>query len=936
MKTIIQDVFFQRDDLGIHETIFGTDFSLKGCSIDGKPGAPAFPVKSIKFALPLKTKPGKIKGKIVKKTLVSQERISASCIQNPIMLLPYDNNSENSTSRKQVMPDADLYKKSINDPIVVMGTPFLIGNIPIVDVLVKPLRYSSDGTVEFIEHVVIEITLEEDLTSYIKPPITRVQRYKEHSLVHELVINPDLVKNLPLEQKDTNISYEIQKPANIDITTMPQLPIPNDYRPFPLPFPLPPKPIIIPKNVDYLIITDNNKWNKAPVEKSGTAGDLVSEFMRLADHKKKRGYRVHVARIEDIVNGGYGNFATGVRDLQEIIRNFLKYFVQKYGVEWLLLGGDVSIIPPRLACACAWGIINKGTINEVPELGCSEWKNTFLGMRINMSDGSELGLSSHFLTNYNTGELIPYKTNNNSNNNTLGWYHTTDGTFTTRSTTRTEWIRVNGPSQKINASMAWYAPNNMIPTDLYYSSLYSHLYNIPGKHDWDLLDTGLYGQHNESNISLGGIDFSVDVHVGRAPVETAEEARIFVDKVIEYDSWGETQPMPTFNRFKKMLYVAEHMERHYHTINPQQGNTMPPSFAHFSVNNNMGYALISAPGNAGNKIICHYNDVSRKQLVYNSKANAQTPGWYYAISQNNLSPSVKKLNIFSFFTVDIPIKTEWIVVWGPPEDISPMCYTTDEDGLDRSIAQQEELRKWMLSYFPRVNQVQRLYTDETDLTANAWAEAGIKHLTAGNLEQELNNGPNFVSLSGHGGWRGVSHLRHDLINRLSNSNKTFIAFVDSCSTCEFDQNDAIGESLLLHPNGGAVAYIGYSRGGWCGVGAAFIMKFFQAMKYSRHLGSLNDSRCNLKNNVVDRLMNIWTILIQNLMGDPEMNVYRDDKDAHPRFVGNKKTKELHRSTCQWVERYMANWNMRYFDTIEEGLNIGYDGCYYCLKEHDHG
>jgi hypothetical protein len=66
-----------------------------------------------------------------------------------------------------------------------------------------------------------------------------------------------------------------------------------------------------------------------------------------------------------------------------------------------------------------------------------------------------------------------------------------------------------------------------------------------------------------------------------------------------------------------------------------------------------------------------------------------------------------------------------------------------------------------------------------------------------------------------------------------------------------------------------------------------------------------------------------------------MNVYRTDEDAYPRFIGNHNTMELHQSTCQWVKK-MASWNKRYFDSIEEGINLGYDGCAFCLKAYNHG
>ena len=69
--------------------------------------------------------------------------------------------------------------------------------------------------------------------------------------------------------------------------------------------------------------------------------------------------------------------------------------------------------------------------------------------------------------------------------------------------------------------MIWYTEENRIPTDLYYSSLYSAWY-VAGKHDWYHLDNGLFGQHNSGNPHLSGIDYIATIGLGRAPVGTQD------------------------------------------------------------------------------------------------------------------------------------------------------------------------------------------------------------------------------------------------------------------------------------------------------------------------------------------------------------------------------------------------------------------------------
>jgi hypothetical protein len=919
MKKITQHLFFQRDDLTVDETIEGTKFILKGCRIEGEPGGPAFPVKKLKIALPPKTRPVKLQVKIIHEVPVTPAKTFVSCVQPPASPFLLKESEDKEIVEEPVLPDESLYRKSIagKEKVAVLGEVLRIGNFPVAVVEVFPLQYDQDGTVRLIEHCLLSISLEKDVDVFEKPQITYHQRYREHSIVHEIVVNPDLVRRTPLHLR------KIKKPAEV----VPEpVEIPGRITRMGAPS------LVVPKRVDYLIITDNDKWDGESMTTAGSAGDLVTEFKRLAAHKKKRGYRTHVARMRDIANGGYGDFSTGARDLQEVLRNFLKHFVASRGVEWLLLGGDVSIIPHRVVCGCAWGRIKKGSLDKKNK---SKWKGTYLGMHV---DEKSYGHVDHHLTNYATGERIPFDAGGTSNSTTPGWYHTTDSTFSVRSGVRTEWIRVNGPASVANETMAWYTPTNMIPTDMYYSSLYSSLYNRPALHDWDLLDNELYGQHNYGNISLDGVDFSVDVGIGRAPVESAAEAKIFVDKVITYDNWGDSHHISGYNRFKKMLFVAEHWARYFHTLTPQSGNSMPPDHGFFSTDHGRGTALLHswkfASKNAAGKIICHYSDVSRKVLHFSHDADSNNPGWYYARSSNDLRPSYTEMNLF-FFTIKIPVPTEWVVVHGPDADIAPLRYDVDKEETDSSITQQEELRTWVRSNLGRINQVRRLYSDVTDMPGGSLSGAGLKTLTSENLEDELNGGPHFVSLTGHGYSGGVAHLNEGLMNNLTNGENTFIAVADSCLTNKFDVNDAIGEKLVKYPGGGAVAYVGNSRYSWIGVGDDFRLAFFRAMKYSRNLARLNDSRCYLAGDTHGRLYKIWTIFEQTLTGDPEMNVYRTDLDAYPKFIGNHKTKELHRSTCQWVKR-MATWNMRYYDSIEEGINLGYDGCAFCLKAYDHG
>src|SRR5205085_985258 len=101
--------------------------------------------------------------------------------------------------------------------------------------------------------------------------------------------------------------------------------------------------------VSYLILTDNNSWDPNRIAPLDPIGDLASEFEKLAVWKRRKGLTARVVTVTQIVNGLYGDFTTGARDLPEVLRNFLKFARRNWGAQWLLLGGDFNIIPVRYA-----------------------------------------------------------------------------------------------------------------------------------------------------------------------------------------------------------------------------------------------------------------------------------------------------------------------------------------------------------------------------------------------------------------------------------------------------------------------------------------------------------------------------------------------------------------------------------------------------------
>ena len=379
---------------------------------------------------------------------------------------------------------------------------------------------------------------------------------------------------------------------------------------------------LLPDEVDYLIITDNNEWDSASMTPGAAVGNMVAEFQKLANWKRQRGLRTRVVTVKDIVDGAYGDFKTGALDLQEVIRNFLKTYCAIKGNRMGIAGWRCEYHPGTQGMRICLGNYRPGRIEQQERCmqpgslpdgvlsgdNTTAWKGTFLAMQVKeWSPGNpQFGQAGHILSVYDTGEIIPFDATSASSTTTTGWYFTTDDTFSTRSNAKTKWIRINGPAAKINKNVIWYTEDNRITTHLYYSTLYSEWY-VAGKHDWYHLNNGLFGQHNSSNPHLSGIDYFANIGLGRAPVGTPAEAQVFVNKVVTYEQWDQSPVANPLERFKKMLYVADSWGS-YFRIPQCPTNSNPPGNSLYHTNAAGGYSLLhldTLPPDAGTQLICH-------------------------------------------------------------------------------------------------------------------------------------------------------------------------------------------------------------------------------------------------------------------------------------------------------------------------------------------
>lgn len=871
---------FDPAELHMKPTPYGVVLQLDGCTLSGEPGGPGLPSRVIRLALPALSRVGSVKGQATRTVLLNKKPALLAPLQLPqpgdrtkpkggdgehcdVMVKPSSLREHDEPfveplpSHALLPPRAELYEREARQPrpLARLVATEQVGPVPIAVIEVSPVHLTAEGLLEFATEIEVSVTVEPlrtegmpsterageqapdgDMTAlstaFMRPIHSRAQAERLVQLARLRVLNPDAVW---------------------------------DFGPL---FPA------LLTHVDHLVITDNQRWNATTIAPIGPAGNLVAAFQRLADWKGKRGVKSRVVTITDIVAGTYGNFASGARDLQEVIRRFLQWAYSAWGISWVLLGGDIGIVPMRSVPGASEGHIDTQSTDPPPD-NKSFWTGTFLKMNV-VSPGTWWpgSNSSHLLVRADNGLLIPYDPTGASGPTQRGWYFCTSNSYATRSSTPTNFVRVNGPAGEVDARLQWLYMWNMLPTDLYYASLQGPRYGIAGRHDWDLLDNGIYGQHTDG-ADFDGVEYETDVSVGRAPVADAAQANAFVDKLIAYEQFRRPDGSSLDLSWPaRMLLVSSNWGGRL-WIGPT--TAMPPGDNQYHHPASVNHSLIKlkdTPTDLQWQLIAQVTPGDVRLLPFDRNAATAGRGWYFAASGTNLTPSGISINIFGIHLF-FPIPTQWVAVYGTTAELSPQGYVFDRDEADGSLHDQEQLRTQVDAELPGITGFSRLYEDEVDLTPAQAAAAPVQHLTEDRLRDALNAAPHFVSLSGHGNSDGCCGLSGNMAQNLNNGPHSFIGYADSCLTNQFDAEDAVSEKLLYNSHGGAVAYIGNTRFSWIGVGDNFQRAFFHRLTATRHIGLANDSRAGMVNESTGfyRLYNKWAIFTLNLMGDPEMPVW---------------------------------------------------------------
>ncbi|MEP7306665.1 MAG: C25 family cysteine peptidase [Acidobacteriota bacterium] len=900
-------VSFDTQDLAIRRTPFGLVIDLASARSSGPVGGPAFPRRVFKVAVPSTQWPTGLSVENEHWVPVTQEPALIAPAQP---LRPGINDAAGSTlgndtshhieascrrarpngpsefpdpfqAPSVVPPDTDLYEKELRAPRPLARALGIeqAGLTRIARIEINPVRFNPAGLLEFCTRFDVVLT-----TGDTMPLDDKQAAHK--ALQQRLGREIDPARMAPLPDPVINSATHARRVTNIARSEVVNPDLVSDISHRWPAYEL---------ASEYLIVTDDRAWNETTITPGAAIPGIVAAFDKLAAWKRSRGISTRVVTITDIVGGRYGNFRDGARDLQELLRRFLKNAVPRWGVSWLLIGGDIGVVPIRRVAGALEGGIGVAAVDP-PADNTSFWTGSFLKVHVVNPGTWWPGSSSmNVLVNPATGARIPYDGAGTSSASSPGWYFTTSDSYATRTATATNFVRVNGPSGIVNASLQWLYQWNTLPTDLYYASLTSYViaylsfslpfgssFSIPyvyfPEHDWDALGNGLYGQYNGSG-DLDGVVLAADVSVGRAPVDSAAQAEAFVAKVVAYESFR--SPATGFsldgNWPRRVLLASSDWGGPSFIAST---TAFPPGDAQYYHAAGSRHALIklaATPGGFEWEVIAEISDADRRVIPYSQDATEGGRGWHFATSPTDLRPNGISIPLPPLFggPFFFPLPSPWIVVYGSLAEVSPADFLIDWPGQDSSMSDQEELRAQLRTEIPGWDTVSRLYEDELDLTPAQAVAAPVQHLGSDRLRAALNAAPHIVSLSGHGNSDGCCSGSVWMASGLTNGYQSFIGYADSCLTNQVDASDAFSEALVCDANGGAVAYVGNTRFSWIGVGDNFQRAFFHRLTAVRQLGLLNDSRLGLVggtgyNTVYER----WAIFALNLIGDPEMQVYK--------------------------------------------------------------
>jgi len=845
LAQITADVKFNLEDVHLSRVGPYTGVALRGGIARGETGDPALPWKSVYLSVPPNCLIKDIKIKATK----------SKTLGKGMLIEPLQPNIPTIVGERVQWIDADRTHYNAHpfwpsNNIEATARIRRMSDFAIADVELCPFRYDAGKrSLEFVQQmqVTINYTLKGQIETKKMTPYHARLEEKYARRVAAKVLNPDQVTEfLPKPEFDGWL-----------------------------------EPIIFPI-YDYVIVTSQA---------------LASTFQRLAHWRTIMGLRTCVVTTEDIVANSVPNTGSavfnhssgysdgGTRDLAEAVRNFLKWAVEHWSIDYVLLGGDTEVIPCRYALHTAAGTVSYRNLTESLIYHGQLLYALNASTQISSSPASNAGDDDPVsVWECESTDLNPWiggylGVNRPINRVDLTWgpNHAT-GYVVEISDDNATWTQIYSETSGSGATETL----TLTPTTATYLRL-----RITSGSNFSLGTVAVYGPHHTDYggcaYNFGTTTTRVYLRVNMLANPTINDPQLIIKEgphagtLIPYNE--------TCSASNLGWRFIERLTDTTSTVSTTPTNFVEirgPAAYHgsaFALKSELNYIptdlyysdlLVSeypsasehdwdADGNQiyGERYGGDLDGVNAIPDVYTGRASVETV--------EEASSFIDKIIAYERYEAE----DEFGVSFTKPFDVATSVLLGSQDWahsntvgmLDGSARGKEEIRASLRAIDPSRFHFTRRYQDYSDIPpADQGSDVGEFSKAEIIAGIEANN--HVISLSSHGSSGYLCGLVSSDVDALENY--PGLIYGNACSTNKFDvsSGEALGEHAILNSKGAGVAYVGNSRFGWTGDNP-MELAFWETWASGDRLGEAYNAAKNPS-------FGGWQAYSLNLNGDPGM------------------------------------------------------------------
>lgn len=312
--TISYDFTIDMDSLKLEDSPEGMIISFPGSVPDCNHGGANLPVNLVRLAVPIGFSPTSV-------TIINYDsKIIENIPSIPVTNMYYiTENGINMSSLDADRNRTEEFESFESQVVEIVGAGNLFG-ARVLDIIIHPVKYDrTDGRIKVFSRVQFIVNGTCNATNKSGRDRAKVSTVaRDIKYVSKNVQNPEAVLSSYSEPNNIVTTDSIIREARQPGRDKPD----NHY-----------------VHMPYLIITNE---------------DMEDSFEPLKNDKINRGLGARITTVESILSGQVAGSSPSSGDRAEAIRSYIQYAYRNCGTRWVLLGGDVEIIPTCLVWAAGF------------------------------------------------------------------------------------------------------------------------------------------------------------------------------------------------------------------------------------------------------------------------------------------------------------------------------------------------------------------------------------------------------------------------------------------------------------------------------------------------------------------------------------------------------------------------------------------------------